>query len=159
MIPAKPDFMNSAIKTIPITEEIRKAVFTSIKAAIKYEKLTGRKLGITGEVGEVLVCDRLKLKLLSDPISAGHDAIDEQGKRYQIKARRVNRAKGIKGRIGTFSKHEFDSAVLIILDENYEILKLFIGDHEKLKPVLDRHKRRNPSVREFINIAKVCESW
>ena len=55
-----------------------------VKSAVEYEKVTGRDPGITGEVGEILVSDKLNLLLLSDRINAGFDALSKDGKKYQI---------------------------------------------------------------------------
>ncbi len=119
-----------------------------IKSAIKYEKLTGRKLGITGEIGEFLVCKKLKLKFLKNPQVAGHDAVDTRGKKYQIKSRRVSHQ---KGRIGRFSKHKFDFAILVVLDENYKILEIWKTSYKKLKPILDRNIK--PGFSQFKSIS------
>ncbi|GAH21961.1 unnamed protein product [marine sediment metagenome] len=124
---------------------------SAAQVAVDYERLTGRKLGITGEVGEVLACDKLGLKLLADPISAGYDAIDKDNKRYQIKTRRVEHN---RGRLSRFSKHEFDYAILVVLNAKYEIMELWQADFRKIKPLIDRQKRRNPSMVEFKRLAE-----
>ena len=54
--------------------------------AIRYRELTGKPLGITGEVGEVLAARLLGLKL-SKARQAGFDAIAPDGRRVQIKSR------------------------------------------------------------------------
>ena len=143
--------MKEKIKTILITPKIKKVTVDAIKIAINYEKLTGRKLGITGEIGEILTCNKLNLKLLTNPISEGYDAIDKNNKKYQIKTRRGNPN---KGRLSRFSEHPFDYAILAILDDNYDITELWQVPFRKLKPALDRHPRRNPSVREFKRLAE-----
>ena len=144
--------MKQKIKTILITPNIKKVVVDAIKIAIDYEKLTGRKLGITGEIGEILTCDKLGLKLLANPISSGYDAIGKNNKKkYQIKTRRGD---SNKGRISRFSKHPFDYAILTILKSNYDIRGLWQVSFPKLKPILDRCKRRNPSVTKFKSLAK-----
>lgn len=145
---------SATMETINITKQILKACHSAIRVAIEYEKLTKRKLGITGEIGEVLVCNHgqlksLGLKLLSNPISAGFDAIDKKGMRYQIKATRNE-----LGRLSKFAVHEFDFAILAIFSERYEIKELWKASYKMLKPQIARHQRRNPSVREFKNIAK-----
>src|SRR3989338_4701641 len=110
------------MKTIKITPAIWQTVRKVVSVALKYEKLTGRNLGITGEVGELLVCQKLKLKLSADPLTAGYDAVDKNRKRYQIKTRRAHND---RGRISSFSKHGFDYAVLITLGKNYKISGLW----------------------------------
>lgn len=45
------------METIKIDDKIMNVVESAIKVALEYEALRGRrKLGITGEIGEVLVC-------------------------------------------------------------------------------------------------------
>lgn len=139
------------MKIIKITPSIWRAVKRAISAALEYERLTGRNLGITGEVGELLVCHKLRLKLMTDPRTAGYDAIDKNRRRYQIKTRRANND---RGSISTFSKHDFDCAVLATLDENYKIIGLWRISHKKLRPILNRRKRRDPSLREFKRISE-----
>ena len=137
---------------VEITPQIRNAVKKAAEAATAYENLTNRKLGITGEIGEVLVCDALNLRLLSDPLSAGFDAINQSGtKKYQIKSRRSNHA---RGRIGRFSEHRFDYAILAILDVNYSLVQLYQVSEKDLLPILNAQPRRNPSFRQFKRIAK-----
>ena len=138
------------METIEINDEILKTIYRAIKTAVAYEKLTGRKLGITGEVGEVLVCRRLGLKLAADPLFAGCDATDDMGKCYQIKTRRVDHA---RGRTGIFSKHLFDQAILAILDTGYKIAELYSADFDKINPFIDQAPRRNPSLRQFKAVA------
>ena len=51
--------------TIDINEDLIRNIKAAMKAALIYEKSTGgkRKLGITGEVGEVLVVHSLREQL------------------------------------------------------------------------------------------------
>jgi hypothetical protein len=140
------------MKTIKINSSILRAVKNAISAALEYEKLTGRKLGITGEIGEVFVCKKFKLKLLQDPLSVGYDAIDNKGKHYQIKSRRaVNWERRYLGKVGKFSKHKFDYAVLVIMDKEYKPKEWRRVSYKKLAPILRR--RQSPSIREFIRNA------
>jgi len=139
---------------MPITLQIKKVVASAIRVAISYEKLTNRKLGITGEVGEVLVCSHKKLKekglkLSSNPILAGYDAIDKNGKQYQIKAKQSDR-----GSLSRFSNHKFDVVIVAVFDTNYKIKELWRASYKKLEPLIAGHKRRNPSLPEFKRVAK-----
>ena len=113
--------------------------------------MTGRKLGITGEVGEILVCKKLNLNLLKNDIAAGYDALDSGGRRYQIKTRKGDPD---KGRLSRFSKHEFDYVVLAVLDKEYNIVELWQTTFEEIKPVIDKTKRRNPSLSDFKKIGE-----
>ncbi len=138
------------LTTIKINGKIIEKVAQATKVAVEYEKLTGRKLGITGEVGEVLVCKKLGLQLMADPLSAGYDAV-KAGKKYQIKTRRVDHR---RGKIGRFSKHNFDFAILAILDKNYKIKELYQASYKKLKPLIDQAPRGALSFNQFVRVAK-----
>ena len=52
----------------------------------RYRELTGKPLGVTAEVGEVQAAELLGLKL-AEARQAGYDAVGEDGRRVQIKAR------------------------------------------------------------------------
>ena len=146
--------MKNKSKFIHINSRVLNLVKQAIRAAIAYENMTGRKLGITGEVGEVLVCKSLGLALLLDQISPGIDAVDpKNGEKYQIKTRRGDTASP-GARIGTFSKHKFDYAVLAILNEKYELVELYKTTAKKIEPILQRHKKRNPPLRQFKRVAR-----
>lgn len=144
--------------TITINDEILSTVKSAIKAALVYESLTGgkRKLGITGEVGEILTCYHLGLRLSIDPRSEGFDAIDKDGLRVQIKSRK-SESKGMPrdvGRTGIFSKHKFDFALLSILDNNYQLCEVWRAEHDVLHPIIERNKRRNPSLSSFKKVGR-----
>lgn len=139
-------------KTTHITPLIKKIVSRVIHVAIAYEKIMGRKLGVTGEIGEVLVCEKLKLKLLVDPINPGFDAINNKGTKFQIKTNR-SKSENPGARIGTFSKHKFDYAILVILNRNYEITEIYKVDYKTLAPFIRRAPRRNPRISDFKKIA------
>lgn len=146
------------IKAVCITKGLLQQLNKAIQASLAYEKETGncRKLGITGEVGEVLACYQLGLKLVCDPRASGYDAIDKQGKKVQIKTRR-SEAKGLPrdvGRLSSFSKHEFDYALLVLLDHNYILCEIWRAESKNLKPIIKRQKRRNPQLSSFKKVAK-----
>jgi hypothetical protein len=144
------------LKAEKISFHICKITRQVIHTAIAYENITGRKLGITGEIGEVLVCKELGLKLLSNPIAAGFDAVNDNGKKFQIKTRR-GKTDSPGARIGSFSKHKFDEAILAILDNNYNIVELYKATYRKLEPILKRHKKRNPTLHQFKRVASVIK--
>lgn len=137
--------------TLIITNEIKVMVDKIIKMALKYETLTGRKLGITGEIAEIIVCHKLGLKLSANSLSPGYDAVDKKGNTFQIKSKRIVKT---KGRIGRFSIHKFDYLITILLDKNYEIIGIYKTSYKKIIPVINKHKRRNPSIREIIKASK-----
>ena len=89
-------------------------------AARRYRELTGKPLGITGEVGEVTAARLLGLTLC-DARQPGYDAVGADGRRVQIKARRLLPNSGSGQRFGSIRlDHEWDTVALILLDENFE---------------------------------------
>ena len=80
----------NTIKTIAVSDAVMDAVASVIKAELVYQRATncGRKFGITGEVGEILVCRALNLQMVENPRSGGFDAVDTKGRCVQIKTRR-----------------------------------------------------------------------
>jgi hypothetical protein len=144
-------------ENVLITEDILNVVKIAIDCAVKYGKITKnkRKLGITGEVGEVFACKQFGLKLILDSQSAGFDAIDKNGSRVQIKTRRSESGKSLRDltRLSRFSRHEFDYCLLLLLDENYQIYELWKADYKDLLPLIEKQKNRNPSLGSFKKVA------
>lgn len=147
-------------ETIVIDNKIVKKINSAIEAALIYENVTHgkRKLGITGEVGEILVCNQCGLKLVSDYRSEGFDAIDREGKRVQIKTRR-SESEGlpkISGRVSRFSKHSFDYAILAILGKEYNLCQAWRIFYKKLKPIIEKEQteRSGPKLSSLIKIGE-----
>ena len=141
------------LKTVKITQEVLQVVEQVIQGALEYEKVTDQthKMGITGEVGEVLSCYHLGLRLCVDPRAAGFDAIDSEGKKVQIKTRR-SETDGLPndaGTLGTFSKHPFDYALLVLLDRQYRVAEIWRAEYDDALPLIEKKKRRNPNLSLF----------
>lgn len=102
------------------------AILAQAKALARaYREETGRPLGVTGEVAEYEVSRLLGIELM--PVrQAGYDAVDEGGRRYQIKARCVLPGCKPGQRIGQIDiKKEFDAVLLVLLDENLDALAIY----------------------------------
>ena len=146
------------MNAISIDDNIMSKVKEAIKAALEYEAATNgkRKLGITEEIGEVLACYQLGLKLVLDAQSKGFDAIDNNRLSVQIKSRR-SESEGLPrdaGRTGSFSKHPFDYALLVLLDHKYKLCEIWRAEYKKIKPLIEKQKRRNPNLASFKRVAK-----
>ena len=142
-----------AITTLRVSSSVLGAVRAVVAAELLYEKATGcgRKFGITGEVGEILVCQALDLRLVEDPRAEGFDAVDAKGRRVQIKTRRSESGDlpSEAGRLSRFSSHDFDYALMGILSSDYRLVGIWKAGAVKLKPVIGKHKRANPTIRQF----------
>ena len=145
-------------KAIKIDNKLINVVESAIGVALEYEAATKgkRKLGITGEVGEVLACRQLGLKLVLDSRSEGFDAVDKNGLKVQIKTRR-SESQGLpsdSGRTSSFSKHQFDYALLVLLDSKYELCEIWRSEYDKLIPIIEKQKRRNPNLSYFKSVGE-----
>lgn len=143
---------------IAITPELLAAIQAAIAADLRYQGLTrsGRKLGITGEVGEILVCAALGLNLATNPRAEGYDAMDQDGLRVQIKTRRGEKLELPRdsGRLSRFADHPFDYALMVILTREYRLSGVWRADADVLAPVIRKHKRRDPAIHEFKAIGR-----
>ena len=87
-----------------------------------------------GDYAEWLVSKALGMTLLSNS-SAGADAIDTDGKKVQIKARRVtsdNPSRQLSA-LRNYEAADFDYLIAVIFDENYNILDSYKIPHEVIQ--------------------------
>ena len=127
-----------------------------IELARGYRQSVGRRLPITGELGELLACKVLNLCRVSEG-NEGYDAVDPQGRKFQIKARapslgvdRVDRG----GRISRFHSFDFDYALLVLFDSQYDLEGIWEADVSSIAS--EQEKVNNPRagihVQDFIRL-------
>lgn len=100
-------------------ERIKQILATVKPLAAEYYQLTGKPLGVTGEVAEYIAAEVLKLTLVP-PRTEGHDAIrktDQGTERIQIKGRAFGEDSRASQRLGKI-KHgaACDKVLLVLLD-------------------------------------------
>ncbi len=97
--------------------EIAPLLDAAREAATAYYRLTGKPLGITGEIGEYEAAKLLGLTLVSAR-TPGYDAIGVDGRRIQIKARMFAPGKPLGGqRMGSIKQvSDFGTVMLVMLD-------------------------------------------
>ncbi len=140
-------------------------IINEVKALAKeYYSLTGKPLGITGEVAEVEAARLLGLEL-AEARQPGYDAIRKTGTketRIQIKGRRVTNKSKTGGRLGSINlKKSWDTVMLVVLDENYDAIEI----REALRPDIEdaltapgskaRNDRGQLAMSKFKAISKV----
>jgi uncharacterized protein DUF6998 len=105
------------------------------KLAQEYRVLTGKPLGVTGEVAEYEAARLLSIDL-TPARHAGYDAIRKgDGRRFQIKGRCLLPGCKPGQRLGSIDiKKDFDSVLLVLLDENFETIEIYEAER---KPVID----------------------
>lgn len=98
------------------------------KLAQRYRVLTGKPLGITGEVAEYEAARILGVEL-TPARQAGYDATetrDGQTFKLQIKGRCILDGGKPGQRMGSIDiKKEFDAVLLVLLDENFEATAIY----------------------------------
>jgi hypothetical protein len=132
--------------------------------AQEYRKLTGRPLGITGEVAEYEAARLLNLKL-SKVRQAGYDALRSDGSKVQIKGRVRFETTTASQRLGRIKlDSEWDSLILVILDEDFMPLEIYEAPRSQVEAALSlpgslaRNKRGMLGVRKFQSIAELIWS-
>ena len=144
----------------PLDVEFVETIRAIKAAAVRYRNLTGKPLGITGELGEVQAARILGLKL-APPRQAGFDATDASGRRLQIKARCILEDAKPGQRVGSIKlNHEWDAVVLLLMDHNFEPQVAFEASREAVEAALKlpgsraRNERGALAVSKFKSIGK-----
>ena len=131
--------------------DVDKLMLEARKLAAEYRKATGKPLGISNEIAVHDVIRLMKLQAV-DTSTGGYDAIgtgEREGKRIQIKGRTINPEKedsGSSQRIGQIkAEQEWDSVMLILMDEAYEPLEIYEAERDKIIEAVKHSstKRRN----------------
>jgi hypothetical protein len=133
------------------------------RIAKQYRRLTGRPLGITGEVAEVAAVEALKLKMA--PVRQdGFDATRRRGsklERLQIKGRCILDPSKPGGRAPSIKfNHPWDVVLLVLLDQDLELTEIYEARRRAVKRFLTkpgskaRNERGSMAVEQFKRIGK-----
>jgi len=144
-----------------ITEELGKLIYQAKLVAKQYRQLTGRPLGITGEVAEYEAARLLNLDM-SEVRQAGYDAIDSSGRKIQIKGRVVFKESNSGQRIGRIRlDYEWDDVVLVLMDADFEPIEIYKAQRPVVESALlapgskARNEKGALGVRKFKSIAEL----
>jgi hypothetical protein len=144
-----------------VSNEVEQLLEQACGLAVQYYRLTGKPLGITGEIGEFLAAKYLRLQLL-DARSPGFDAVDADGRRIQIKARSIPGSKTLSGqRVGSIRlTHDWDDVVLVMMNEHFEPLSMYRAERSAIEQALTRpgsrarNERGAMAVVQFMKIGR-----
>ncbi|MFN3348901.1 DUF6998 domain-containing protein [Pseudorhodoplanes sp.] len=142
-------------------DEIGTLIAKARALATDYYRLTGKPLGITGEIGEYEAARLLGLTLAAAR-EAGYDATDPAGRRLQIKTRSVAVDRQGKGqRIGSIKlKHSWDAVLLVLMDEQFMPTSIWEADRAAIETALlapgskARNERGALAVSKFKSIGR-----
>ncbi len=132
--------------------------------AREYDELTGKPLGITGEIAEYEAARLLKVKL-SPARQSGFDAVREvEGKEelLQIKGRRLTPSSKSSQRIGSIDlEKDWDAVLLVLLDQHYEPTAIYEASRRAVTAALTkpgskaRNERGSLAVSQFKSIGSL----
>jgi len=102
--------------------------------AMEWQRRFGRRLVLTPELAEIYACQKLGLMRMPSG-NRGFDAIDREGKRYQIKGRAPDLGDVVNpaGRLGRFVNFDFDYAVLVMLGSDLRSREIWRARSENLR--------------------------
>lgn len=132
--------------------------------AREYYELTGKPLGVTGEVAEYEAARILGVELTAAR-QAGFDAIERIGgvtKKLQIKGRCLQENCKPGQRLGSISTdHDWDAVLMVLLDYEFNATEIYEAEREHVEAALNapgskaRNVRRALSVDKFKSIGRL----
>src|SRR5262245_19299148 len=118
---------------------IFKVLGNAKRLAQEYRRLTGKPLGITGEVAEYEAARILGVEL-TPARQAGYDAVERkngQTRRLQIKGRCLLDDCKPGQRLGSIRvEKEWDAVLMVILDQDFEAVEIYEAERAAIVPVL-----------------------
>ena len=153
--------MGDALATV---QELQNLLAEAKRIAKRFYQLTGKPLGVTGEVAEFEAANLLGLEL-APAREAAIDAtkrVDGKIITFQIKGRAVNPKKRYVGRVSKMKlEPRFDKALLVLIDkQTYETLEIWQTDYELVRERLKRpgskarNERASLGISQFKSISK-----
>ena len=134
-------------------------ILTSVRALAKeYYDLTGRPLGVTGEMAEYEAHRRLRVELT--PVrQPGYDAIERVGgvvRRLQIKGRCLQPDRDRSPRIGRIDiEHDWDALLMVLMDQNFDATEIVEATRASVQAELERPGSRARNERHSLSVSKV----
>lgn len=119
-----------------MNKELQEILAAAKNVAVRFKKLTGKPLGITGEIAEFSAAKLLGLEL-AEARQAGYDAIDSSGRKIQIKGRCLPEKPGPGQRLGSIRlDHEWDNVLLVLLNQSFEVIEMWEADRPAVQEAI-----------------------
>jgi hypothetical protein len=145
-----------------IRDEVLEVLREAKVLARQFYRLTGKPLGITGEVAEYEAATKLSLQL-HVARQAGYDATEIRNDgvaRIQIKGRCVLNPLKVNGRMGAIDlRQPFDVVLLVLLDPDFNAFAMYEASRAQVEEALTlpgskaRNLRGALAIRQFMSIA------
>lgn len=137
---------------------VDKLISEARRVAAEYRRATGKTLGgISAEIAENDAARLLDLEVVKDK-QGGYDAVGHgkrEGKKIQIKGRAIFDESKSGQRIGQLKmEQEWDSVVLVLMDENYEPMEIYEADREEIMEAMEDAKDSKRTKRGAMSVAR-----
>lgn len=137
---------------------VDKLISEARRLAADYRRATGKPIpGVSIEIAQNDAARLLDLELAADP-QTGHDAIGRgkrDGKKIQIKGRVIFDERKSGQRIGELRMdREWDSIMLVLMDEDYEPFEIYEADREEIQDALSEGEDSRRNKRGALSVAK-----
>lgn len=137
---------------------VDKLISEARRLAAEFRRTTGKPLpGVSGEIAEHDAARLLELQLCDDR-SHGYDALgtgSRDGKRIQIKARVIFDEEKSGQRLGQLKlEQDWDSVLLVIMDENYEPVEIREADRDEILDAMNEAGNSNRKKRGAMSVAR-----
>jgi hypothetical protein len=137
--------------------EILDILLAAKKLAQRYRVLTGKPLGVTGEIAEYEAARILGLELTLAR-HAGYDAIERkegQVRRLQIKGRCVLPGSKRGQRLGSIDvRKDWDAVLLVLLDEQFNAATIYEADRVPVIAALNAPGSKSRNERGAMGVSK-----
>jgi hypothetical protein len=132
--------------------------------AVEYYRITGKPLGVTGEVAEYEAAEKLGLSL-ADARSPYFDAVrdlPDRTEKFQIKGRAVASDDRYRGRVPKIKcDGDYDAVLLVLLDKKtFDVIEIWRAEKDRVKVRLEvpgsksRNERGSLGISQFKSIAQ-----
>ncbi|VAW78144.1 hypothetical protein MNBD_GAMMA14-1741 [hydrothermal vent metagenome] len=137
---------------------VDKLISEARRLAAEFRRTTGKPLpGVSGEIAEHDAARLLDLELCKER-PGGYDAIGRgrrEGDRVQIKGRVIFDEEKSGQRIGQLKlDKDWDSVVLVIMDENYEAVEIYEATREEVEDAMSESASSNRKKRGAMTVAR-----
>jgi uncharacterized protein DUF6998 len=151
-------------RTMTKIERVMEILRQTKLLAREYRQLTGKPLGVTGEIAEYEAARILNLQL-TPARQAGYDALETAigtERRLQVKGRCILEASKRSQMVPSINiEKEFDAVLLVLLDQDFEAFEIYEADRTPVIATLAapgsraRNERGAMAVSKFKAIGKL----
>ena len=142
---------------MPNDERVMELLKEAKTLAREYYSLTGKPLGVTGEVAEYEAARILGVELTAAR-QAGYDAIEHVGgatKKLQIKGRCLQENCKPGQRLGSIrTEHDWDAVLMVLLDYEFNATEIYEAQRANVEAALKAPGSKARNVRGALSVSK-----